>query len=563
MWPRRWIRVNARAGPPALSCARYHRSFSVTHQVVSPAATPIVSKPSRLAKAPVIRTLSPAKLTKTETLDISGKIQFVIHTPFGSALLPYYYNFRFPAGTHGFLYFASSHADPSIRFRIVDTGDPDEFKNGRDLLLPNAVTPWHVSKKTITKTKLGAALRRLLAHEGLGFCEDSNESTTQQPQSLDPARLTPLDTVTLMGRTAILHLPHGRVRLGYSDGRRVSFPERTRGFLYFDIASLSIRFRVVESTDFGKGDDLLLPDGQTTWCINLHRVASSTRYAPIRKQLLVENLIPERQMQSRAFVVSTLNHTRLTEADWMDLSGRPKTLISIAPADQERFTLAVYHGVSPIRFPSSAQGFLYWHVPEKNPYDAELRFRCAESLERFDQGHDLWTPGAKQPWSLRLRGLAPRRTSFSRSLVAYLIREGLTDESVVDHLAKTTVTHMRDLFFLHFGVFRNVPWSGVYDGAALARLVVLEDTPASFRLDIRVVTLLDGPRKVSDGKAWPDVDPPKEGELVFGFHVPKINPKHFWKTLRGATVPKSSKAGQVLKKIMEHSHGGDVDIQQV
>ncbi|TRM58865.1 hypothetical protein BD626DRAFT_509861 [Schizophyllum amplum] len=570
MWSRRCIRSNVLrvACLHESACARYHPSFSVKYRAVSSSAvTPIVSKPSRVAKAPMILTLSPAKLTDAEVLEVSGKTSFNIRTPFGTAQLPYWGNRCFPLGTHGFLYVPSPPADPSIRFRIVDGGNPADFDHcGRDLLLPNGVTPWNISQNTLEKSQSTVPLRRLLAHEGLG---SRDGATAQWLQSLNPARLTSLDAVTLSGQMPDLDLPQGRVRLAYTGDQRTKFPENTRGFLYFDTASLSVRFRVVDDAmEFAQGSDLLLPDERTPWCISFHRLACWATYTSICKQLLLDNLITERQIQARTYVVSTLDHTRLSDADWIDLSGLTGGTILVAPTGQESFTLVVKYR-SPSRFPSYARGFLYWHVPKDDPYGAELRFRCAESLEHFARGGDLWTSGLRKPWSLNLRGLA-RRSPYNRPLLAYLTQVGLVDESAVDHLAKTTVTHMRDLFFLRLSVrdsfvrlrtgslsgsirFRNMPWFGVYNGAALARLVVLEDTSTSIRLDIRIVTLLDGPRKVSDGKAWSDADSPKEGQLVFGVHVPKVDSKNFWTTIRGAKVRKSSNEGQVLMKVMEQS----------
>ncbi|TRM57154.1 hypothetical protein BD626DRAFT_574853 [Schizophyllum amplum] len=518
-----------------------------------------------------ITTLSPKKLTDAEALDVSGKTKFAFHTPFGRTQLAYYCNRRFPPGTHGFLYFTSSPASPSIRFRIVDGCDPADFENGRDLLLPDGVRPWSVSEKVIMKGKVAVALRRLLAHEGLGFRELEG-TTAQWPQTLDPARLTPLDAVTLSGVAPHLDLLHGRVRLAYTTDVKHSFPETTRGYLYYDITSLSVRFRVVgDSMDFGQGSDLLLPDEQTPWCISFRRLASRAAYTPIRRQLLLENLVSERQIQSRTYVLSTLDRTRLIDADWVDLSSMVCATMWMAPAGREPFNLELRYSAIRSRlsrFPDDTRGFLYWHVPEEDPYGAELRFRCAESLAHFARGHDLMTPNGQRPWSLRLRGLAQQVAPFSGPLLAYLKQAGLTNQSVVDHLAMTTVTHMRDLFLVRFCVgapsvrlragslacsivLQNMPWAGEYRGAALARLVVIKDTPTTIYLGMRIVTLLYGPRKESDGKAWSD-NAPKEGQLI-GVPATEYNRKRFWLDFRGAAVRKSSKKGQVLLEIMEQS----------
>lgn len=204
--------------------------------------------------------------------------------------------------------------------------------------------------------------------------------------------------------------------------------------------------------DFQEGDDLLLPDRQTPWCIPFHRLVSWAAHTPIRKQLLLDKLISERQIRSRNYVVSTLDHTRLTEADWIDISGMARSTISVTPADRESFTLACKYPGSATQFPRNAQGFLYWYVPKNNPYGAELRFRCVESLEHFVRGQDLPTPILQKPWSLTLRGLAQQRSPSSAAALEYLKQAGLTDESVVDNLAKMSITHMRDLFCLRFDV---------------------------------------------------------------------------------------------------------------
>ncbi|TRM58853.1 hypothetical protein BD626DRAFT_463146 [Schizophyllum amplum] len=326
--------------------------------------------------------------------------------------------------------------------------------------------------------------------------------------------------------------------------------------------------------EFGQGNDLLLPDKRTPWCIPLPRLASWDVYTPLRKQLLRDNLISERQIRSRTCVVSTLDRTQITDTDWMDLSGMTSATISVEPAGREPFMLRIrYNGRMAGRFPDYARGFLYWHVPEDDPYGAELRLRCAESLEHFVRGHDLPTPSEERPWSLRLRGLAQQGASpLSGPLLAYLKEAGLTDESVIDILSKTTITHMRDLFLvrfhlhavpvrLHTGslscrfVFYNMPWVGVYNGAALARLVVLDDTPTFILLGMRIVTLLNGSRTLSDGKASSGVVPPKEGQLVYRSFPQN---KHGRLVVRSRIVQKSSKEGRVLMEIMKQS-GDNVD----
>ncbi|TRM58866.1 hypothetical protein BD626DRAFT_509864 [Schizophyllum amplum] len=592
MWPRSCTRFRfARCRLPA----RYdeHRSSSISHRIPSSAAPGIVSKPparfvftTSLTKPLRIRTLSPAKLTDTEALDISGKSEPRIHTPFGLLRLPYYYHLgdhRFPPGTSGFLYFTSPPADPSIRFRIVHGGNPADFDNGRDLLLPDGVTPWCVSRKTFTRAKKAAALGQLIAYEGLA---GGGTSSARWPYSLDPARVIPLNIVTLSGRSPYVYLPQGTIQLCYIDKNKDDFPEGTRGFLYFDIASLSVRFRVAhESMDFAKGSDLLLRDGRTPWRIPLYRVASGQMYAPLRQQLLLDGLVSERQLLSRTFVVSTLDCTRLTDTDWLDLSGMAAPTISV----QERCVLEV-QSTSRSRFPSHARGFLYWHVPKDDPYGAEVRFRCAESLEHFLQGHDLWTPELEQPWSIRLRGLAQQTTSHSQRLLAYLKQAGLVDESLIEHHAKTVVTHMHDVLLVRFCVgslsvglragalsctilFQGMPWVNVCNGAALARLVVLKDTETTIVLGLRVVTLLDGPRMISDGKAPRDLLPsdelardllarsvlPEADQLIYGRGYNHSSGRtHSWKKVRSLVVRKSSKEGRVLMKIMEHS-GDDMD----
>ncbi|TRM58856.1 hypothetical protein BD626DRAFT_176419 [Schizophyllum amplum] len=427
MWARRCICINARAGLLERSCARYPRdSFPVSRWVASSAATP-TALASRLpltlkgrftAPRVQISTLSPKKLTDTEALDVSGKTKARINTAFGAARVHYHHagDSRFPPGTRGFLYFTSPPAAPSIRFRIVDGCDPAEFNNGRDLLLPDDVRPWNVSEKIFLKAHAAVPLRRLLVHEELlGF---SAGATAQWPRSFDPARLTPIDAVTLSGLDPSLDLAHGRVRLRYTGDKKTSFAS-ARGFLYFDTTSLSVRFRVVGDSEmeFGPGSDLLLPDERTPWCIPFHRVVSSAAYTPIREQLLIDNLISERQIQSRAYVVSTLDRTRLTDADRMDLSGFTGATISVASPGREPFDLPVQYSPT-ARFPSSARGFLYWHASQEDRYEAELRFRCVESPERFAQGRDLLTPGLYQPWSNRLRSLARQSAPSSAPLLA-------------------------------------------------------------------------------------------------------------------------------------------------
>ncbi|KAJ7132508.1 hypothetical protein C8R44DRAFT_849945 [Mycena epipterygia] len=121
--------------------------------------------------------------------------------------------------------------------------------------------------------------------------------------TLNPELLKSGDAVDPSGKTHLaLRFSGGRSPLSYTANHQgIPFPAFSRGFLYYHSHSwripleASLRFRVTldnNPSSFARGRDLLTPWG-LPWKIMLPQIACTARYAPIREQLLRDNLTTE------------------------------------------------------------------------------------------------------------------------------------------------------------------------------------------------------------------------------------------------------------------------------
>ncbi|KAJ7648711.1 hypothetical protein DFH06DRAFT_1209405 [Mycena polygramma] len=124
--------------------------------------------------------------------------------------------------------------------------------------------------------------------------------------TLNPSLLQSSDHLDLSNRKEIsLAFPSTKLRrdrtrsqLCYASGRRIPFPEHSRGFLYFHIpphaaaVERSLRFRLTQDnapSSFDSGADLTLPSG-APWQVILPQLLTGTAYTRVCEQLLHEGL---------------------------------------------------------------------------------------------------------------------------------------------------------------------------------------------------------------------------------------------------------------------------------
>ncbi|KAG6836885.1 hypothetical protein H0H93_001716 [Arthromyces matolae] len=124
-------------------------------------------------------------------------------------------------------------------------------------------------------------------------------------RTLQPHLLNPGDLIDISDRALASVNVGGRItRLIYrkSDGRRVSFPPNTRGFLYFHhvpqtpLTTGQIRFRITSENDpfnFHLGKDLTMDvNRHFPWTIPLSTI-SKPSFAPLKDLLLQEGLVDD------------------------------------------------------------------------------------------------------------------------------------------------------------------------------------------------------------------------------------------------------------------------------
>ena len=131
--------------------------------------SPSQQKSTTGPKVPRLSTLSPAKLTATDYIDISNHCRPSADLPTGRISLWYGGQKPFPPDTKGFLYFHKSD-DPlfgSLRFRVVADSDPALFENGTDLFQESRGRPWEVPLLYLKHQPRFASVYETLRLEGL------------------------------------------------------------------------------------------------------------------------------------------------------------------------------------------------------------------------------------------------------------------------------------------------------------------------------------------------------------------------------------------------------------
>ncbi|KAI5825545.1 hypothetical protein K523DRAFT_313182 [Schizophyllum commune Tattone D] len=459
-------------------------------------------------------------------------------------------------------------------------------------------------RRTFPSSRIGALcppLRRCAASAGrlgprltllarLGSLQSRSYVSTRDPAerklrryqpvaTLDPARRSSSDALDLSScARPTIQLPSGKAKLLYyrtrgllADNRQslVRFPADAVGFLYFHAHTGSLRFRIVPSRlpeDFDAGRDLLLPNGVDTWCIRASTLARRSVVAPLRQHILQDGLVMASELQARACTITTLDRREISDRDLLDLSvGAHIVRARMIRPDGAVIRLFISYGDSSDRTHTldGIRGFLYYHAAP-NPYDDAIRLRLANSVAEFDAAPDLREPVLDAPWGIPLAKIAT--TPTRRALLDYLVQENLANEVVVRHLQmKRSISRLHNVFFVNFlsrntqielcgddgararirlePPFRDADYKRpTYEGAALARLVILAATDTTISVGIRIEKLLHGPRLLphvdADGRGG---SMPSEGKEVARYRtgVPVTT-----------RVKKDSVAGRIILQMM-------------
>ncbi|KAK7018454.1 hypothetical protein R3P38DRAFT_2982815 [Favolaschia claudopus] len=144
----------------------------------------------------------------------------------------------------------------------------------------------------------------------------------------------------------------------------------------------------------------------------------------------------KQRTDSQRHMLGTLNSELLLSSDYLDLSGRKRTVVAFPksrPKIREKAPLIYSWGDrgTCIPFPPKTQGFLYYlRQPDAAPLEAAVRFRVTGSrlASSFNNGEDLlYANGC--PWQVILPQIACRHVR---------IRDQLVDEELVseDQLAR-------------------------------------------------------------------------------------------------------------------------------
>ncbi|KAM5537499.1 hypothetical protein V8D89_008826 [Ganoderma adspersum] len=135
--------------------------------------------------------------------------------------------------------------------------------------------------------------------------------------------------------------------------------------------------------------------------------------------------------------IRTLDPSKVTPDDYMDISfhTQPSLRVVLNSTLTQRFTLyATTSDWSSGVFPSTTQGFLYYHIPPRSPPLAgELRFRLTPSGSRdpagFAAGSDLLVD-VGLPWRYPLWKIVCREEC--RGVARLLVQDGLTSQDTLD-----------------------------------------------------------------------------------------------------------------------------------
>ncbi|KAJ7082629.1 hypothetical protein B0H15DRAFT_952345 [Mycena belliarum] len=140
------------------------------------------------------------------------------------------------------------------------------------------------------------------------------------------------------------------------------------------------------------------------------------------------------RFQRHRRLVSTLDPSLITPADYMDLSGRSEFIFHSGAGDSEGLRRLLYYVKRKdqyIPFPDDTHGFIYYcSQPHINPMAGSVRFRVTQdnAPSSFARGHDLLTVDGA-PWQMILPQIACR-PSWAW-IASHLLRDGLVTDDLL------------------------------------------------------------------------------------------------------------------------------------
>ncbi|KAH9920419.1 hypothetical protein B0H21DRAFT_767572 [Amylocystis lapponica] len=220
-------------------------------------------------------------------------------------------------------------------------------------------------------------------------------------------------------------------------------------------------------------------------------IALSRSRSTVRRQFATRSPRPRSVFEQYFRNIATLNPTRLTPLDYVDISGQSRPTINdrdvlhrfphVIAADGRTKPLSYaaikrqmpelplqaklaysFEGYNLHRFPADTHGFLYYH-PAASPLAVagEIRFRIMPDASTTDllSGRDLLLPTGR-PWGIQLCDVASR--GFYRPLREILLRDQLVTPAILADSARLSVSpkgHMRRIYSLdepfYVGFYKN------------------------------------------------------------------------------------------------------------
>ncbi|KAK0452093.1 uncharacterized protein EV420DRAFT_691640 [Desarmillaria tabescens] len=211
------------------SCVRHNLSCPHRRYIsVFLSNEPGSSKPVKV-KHPPLTTLDPRSLSPHDFRDVSNQQVFLF--PGVKRTFIHYERKRrsgksfyipFPEKTAGYLYYWTHPNLPptsgQIRFRIMNTSDPQSFNSGRDFCLPSG-TPWYISLAYLSGKKSFQGVCDILVRDGLvvrdtieqlrPFSETVGHMPRQATLLTSPDEIFPL---CLPQVTPVIYLAAGKVK---------------------------------------------------------------------------------------------------------------------------------------------------------------------------------------------------------------------------------------------------------------------------------------------------------------------------------------------------------------
>jgi hypothetical protein len=152
--------------------------------------------------------------------------------------------------------------------------------------------------------------------------------------------------------------------------------------------------------------------------------------------------------------LSTLQPSKLTPDDFLDLSGRKQAIF-----DKTSIIYWPRNSRERVPFPAGTQGYFYYVPgPAHAPLAGEVRFRITRrtGVDAFAEGHDLRRAHRSEPWAISVAAIL-RDTATHRHLRDLLVADGAADAAMIavaralvpPVIPTSTIVHSLGQPFLH------------------------------------------------------------------------------------------------------------------